>query len=163
MTKKETLSEILGFVKELIVISARFIMFLGLMMFFITGILYAPTPPQPTTTTETLTFTGTLGMISYSHSFFGIGGVDKTTLNFQNGSDVATFVFDKDLAVTVGNTYTVTYNETSKIYYNFSRPIYEGFQWSWIAILQNAGLGHFDNSTTITPLNVIFEQGADKQ
>jgi hypothetical protein len=127
-----------------------------LITFFMFGIVYAPASPEPTTIIKNVDFTGTLGMVSYEHTFFGIGGVSATTLSFQNGSDVATFKFNKDLSVIVGNNYTVAYEQKEEYYYNFSLPIYPGLQWNWIAILRNMGMGQFYNSTTITPQNVIL-------
>lgn len=158
MTKREKISEIFLNIFELLVVGGpRLILFL-LIGLFTLSFIFAPSGPDPTIITTTNTFTGTLGMVSYHHTFFGIGGVDATTLSFQNGSNVATFKFNRDLSVIVGNNYTVTYNQTDTRYYNLTYPIHKGFQWNIFANLQNLGFGNYVNSTEVDPLNVILSE-----
>lgn len=96
---------------------------------------------------ETYQFNGTLGMVDYGHSFFGLGGVDRTTLTFQNGSEIVTFNFNKDLSVNIGQNYTVSYTETTTTYYNVSATRQILF-WT----VENH---RYQNSTTLTVNSVI--------
>jgi hypothetical protein len=89
-------------------------------------------------------FNGSLGMVTNTHSWFGLGGVDSTTLSFQNGSDIAKFTFNQDLPVQLGLNYTVTYKIKTNIYYNST--LSSDSNWLFGA----------KNSTIITPLSVIL-------
>lgn len=104
------------------------------------------------------TFTGTLGLVEYEHSsLFGFkGGVTKTTLTFHNNSGTVVFAFNKDLPVSIGQTYTVTYSQKDTLYYNAT------------AYPENATAGdyffgvitsfYYSNTTEIKPLNIILTE-----
>lgn len=160
MTKKERFFENLRTFGEFLLDNFKPIAFFVLVVYVGLCFLYPPVPIAPTLVTSDESFTGLLGMISYTHSFFNLGGVDSTTLTFQNGSDLVSFKFNKDIAVSVGNNYTVRYQFVEKNYYNLSEPVNKGFQWNFFAVLQNmAPFSYFENSTEIVPQDVFLSVG----
>jgi hypothetical protein len=111
---------------------------------------------EPVTAVADLQFTGNLGMVSYQHTFFGIGGVSATTLSFQNGTDTASFTFNKDLAVEVGKTYTVSYTQMEVTYYNVSATMF-GNSWNPFSMIQWM---MYRNNTTINPQSVLLQENS---
>ena len=112
-----------------------------------------PAPLIPTVATTEQSFTGNLGMVSYTHTFFGLGAVGTTTLTFQNGSDVAVFKFNRDLSVTIGNSYTVTYQQKETTYFNAPKFNETTNPFDLFGILFHGG---YRNTTEVTPENVIL-------
>ena len=99
----------------------------------------------PTTTVTENTFNGTLGMVTYGHSWFGLGGADSSTLSFQNNTSIISFHFNKDLALTIGQKYEVQYKQTTTTYFNVTKADFN----SWYGNL-------YKNSTDVSPENVIW-------
>jgi hypothetical protein len=99
----------------------------------------------PTTIITENTFNGTLGMVTYGHSWFGLGGADSSTLSFQNSTSIISFHFNKDLAVTIGQKYEVQYKQTVTTYFNVTKDDFN----SWYGSL-------YKNSTDISPESVIW-------
>ncbi len=96
------------------------------------------THQEPIVTRANASFNGTLGMVTYNHGWFGIG-TTGTTLSFQNGTDITTFTFDKELPVTMGKNYTITYEIKTVTYYNTTANLWQS------------------NSTTIYPKSIILQ------
>ena len=97
--------------------------------------------PVSNTTKNQYTFSGELGMVTYNHGWFGIG-TTGTVLSFQNGTEILTFTFDKDLPVQMGKNYTVTYQVETITYYGVDNS--KLFS-SW-----------YQNRTIITPEKIIL-------
>ena len=121
-----------------------FVIFMCIITWFVFGAMPSSQQlnPERNITVNEYSFNGTLGMVTYTHSWFGLGGVESTTISFKNNTGIAEFTFNKDLPVEIGQNYTVNYKVQTIVYYDVDNS--KLFS-SW-----------YQNRTSVIPENILL-------